>query len=301
MVYGNMKAILPLIIALVTGLLSSCSTTKNCSGLQNELDAYIAGKDARIGVAVIFDGKDTVQVNGKRDFPMLSVYKFPQAIAVADYCTKHGLDLDGMVSISAEEIKGDTWSPLRDKYGINDLRLSLREVLTYSLAQSDNNACDILFHLIGGTERADSVMKSMGYYDITIAATEDEMHKDLNLCYQNRSTPIAMARLFDAFYRQGLCHENPILEEVGKIMLDCQTGQNRLPKPLHGDKIGHKTGTGDVNSQGRIIGINDAGYVFLPNNHGYAITVFIADSAYNPKETETMIADISEIVRNFSR
>ena len=59
--------------------------------------------------------------------------------------------------------------------------------------------------------------------------------------------------------------------------------------------IGHKTGTGDVNSQGRIIGVNDAGYVFLPNKQGYAIAVFIADSGYGMTETEKMIADISEI------
>lgn len=289
---------LKIFYAILTLTMVSCSATKNYSRLQKELDAYVIGKDARIGVAVIFDGKDTVQVNGNRDFPMLSVYKFPEAIAVADYCTKNGLDLDGMVSISADEIKPDTWSPMREKYGIIDLRLSLREVLTYSLAKSDNNACDILFHLIGGPGVADSIMKSMGNADIVIGSTEDEMHKDVYLCYQNRATPIAMARLFDAFYRQGHCHGNPIMEEIGKIMIDCQTGQNRLPKPLQNTNaiIGHKTGTGDKNSQDRIIGINDAGYVFLTDIHGYSIAVFIADSAYDMEATEKMIADISEIV-----
>lgn len=284
-------------------LLCSCSARKPYAGLQRDLEAYVAGKDARLGIAVIFDGKDTVQVNGNKDFPMLSVYKFPQAIAVADYCTKHGLDLDGMVSISSDEIKPNTWSPMRDKYGINDLRLSLREVLTYSLAQSDNNACDILFNLIGGPEAADSIMKSMGYDDIVIGFTEDEMHKDIYLCYQNRSTPKAMARLFDEFYRQGLCRENLIMAEIGKIMMDCQTGVNRLPYPLQGTdvKIGRKTGTGDMNTQGRIIAINDAGYVFLPDGHGYAIAVFIADSAYDMKSTEQMIADISKIVYRYQQ
>ena len=37
------------------------------------LEDYIEDKDARIGIAVIIDGKDTVSVNGKREFPMLSV------------------------------------------------------------------------------------------------------------------------------------------------------------------------------------------------------------------------------------
>lgn len=292
-----------LFCALAISLFCSCSAGKNYSLLQKELDAYVEGKDARIGIAAIFDGKDTVQVNGNRDFPMLSVYKFPQAIAIADTFTKHGLDLDCMISISADDMKPNTWSPMREKYGRNDLLLSLREVLTYSLAQSDNNACDILFNLIGGPEVADSIMKSMGYDDIVIVSTEDEMHNDVYLCYQNRSTPIGMARLFDAFYRQGLCNENPIMEEIGKIMIDCRTGMDRLPKPLQKTDIpiGHKTGTGDKNTQGRFIGINDAGYVFLPNDHGYAIAVFVADSACDMETTEKMIADISEIVYNFSK
>lgn len=282
-------------------LLCNSSTTKNYSGLQKELEEFAEGKDARIGIAAIFDGNDTVQVNGNRDFPMLSVYKFPQAIAVADYCSKHGIDLDGIVNISYNEIKPDTWSPMRDKYGINDLQLSLREVLTYSLSHSDNNACDILFHLIGGPVVADSLMRNMGYEDIVIVSTEDEMHSNVYLSYQNRSTPIAMARLFDEFYRHRLSQQNPIMEDIAKIMIDCNTGMNRLIKPFQGTDaiIGHKTGTGDKNSEGRIIAINDAGYVFLSNNHGYAIAVFIADSAYDMETTERMIADISEIIYRY--
>lgn len=44
--------------------------------------------------------------------------------------------------------------------------------------------------------------------------------------------------------------------------------------------------------------MNDAGYVFLPDEQGYAIAVFIADSGYGMAETEKIIADISGIVFN---
>ena len=39
--------------------------------------------------------------------------------------------------------------------------------------------------------------------------------------------------------------------------------------------IGHKTGTGDRNPRGQIIGINDAGFVVLPNGQRYTIAVFV--------------------------
>lgn len=268
------------------------------SQIEQRLDTYIRAKSARIGVAVIINGTDTISVNGRQEFPMLSVYKFPQALAVADYCTNHNMSLNDTIRISAAEMKPDTWSPMRDKYGRKDMALPLSEILAYSVMHSDNNACDVLFQLIGGPQLADSLMKELGYDEIHIQSTEAEMHNDPNLCYANRATPLQMAALFDRFYRQAMRHDSPILEAVGAMMMQCVTGNNRLPLPLMptNAEIGHKTGTGDVNSQGRIIAVNDAGYVFLPNKQGYAIAVFIADSGYGMADTEKIIADISEIV-----
>ncbi len=237
-------------------------------------------------------------VNGKRDFPMLSVYKFPQALAVADYCHKHNISLNDTIRISADDLNPDTWSPMRDKYGRKDISLPLSEILAYSVQQSDNNACDVLFRLIGGPQVADSLMKCLGYDEIHILNTEDEMYRDPYLCYANRATPLQMASLFDQFYRREMRHDSRILEALGAMMMSCNTGNNRLPLPLMPTNamVGHKTGTGGMNSQGRITGVNDAGYVFLPNKQGYAIAVFVADSGYDMAETENIIADISEIV-----
>jgi len=266
--------------------------------LQNELTSFVEKKDARIGIAVIINGKDTVSVNGTKDFPMMSVFKFPQALAVADYCRKSGIGLTDSIFIKSGEMKENTWSPMRDKYGVCDLELPVSELLDYILQQSDNNACDILFRFIGGTSVADSLMKSLGYEDILITHTEDEMHRDPYLCYLNRTTPIEMARLFDQFYREEMRHDSPFHEFIAVSMMSCQTGLDRLLAPLmHTDAmIGHKTGTGDRNSQGRIMAVNDAGYIYLPDNTDYSIAVFIADSAYDMNETSKIIADISEIV-----
>ena len=284
------------------GKMSAGDETGYCDdtilGLQERLASYIQNKDARIGIAVIINGKDTVSVNGTREVPMMSVFKFPQSLAVADFCLKNNIELSDSIAIKGDEIKENTWSPMRERYGVRELKLPLTELLDYTLQQSDNNACDILFRFIGGTSVADSLMKSLGYEDILISHTEDEMHRDPYLCYLNRSTPIAMARLFDLFYRQDMRRESPVHEFIAASMMSCQTGLDRLPAPLilTDAKIGHKTGTGDINSQGRIMAVNDAGYIFLSDKTGYAIAVFVADSAYDMAETSKIIADISDIV-----
>ncbi|MDE6859744.1 MAG: class A beta-lactamase [Duncaniella sp.] len=266
--------------------------------IEQRLETFVKAQDARIGIAVIINGKDTVSVNGSKDFPMMSVFKFPQALAVADYCRKSGIGLTDSIFIKSDEMKENTWSPMRDKYGIRDIKLSVSELIDFILQQSDNNASDVLFRVIGGTSVADSLMKSLGYSDILITHTEEEMHRDPYLCYLNRSTPIEMARLFDRFYREEMRHDSQFHEFIAASMMSCQTGLDRLPAPLmHTDAmIGHKTGTGDRNSQGRIMAVNDAGYIYLPDKTGYAIAVFVADSAYDITETSKIIADISEIV-----
>ena len=278
----------------VTVVMPSCG--RNADVLESEIRAYIADKDARIGVAVMLDGEEYAEVNGSRDFPMLSVYKFPQALAVADYCRRNGLSFGDTLSIAAEEIEENTWSPMRERYGVSDMALPISELLGYTLQQSDNNACDVLFCLIGGTAVADSVMKAAGFENIVIASTEAEMHEDVYLCYQNRSTPLAMARLLHHFDGE-LRKEGREYEEIAALMETCETGMDRLAVALPGDVvIGHKTGTGDRNSQGRIIGINDVGYVHHPDGRRYVVAVFNADSAADAPATARMIADLSAII-----
>ncbi len=290
-------SLLSLIIVFRLGI-HACKANERCAGMEAQLIEYIAGKDARIGVAVIAHGQDTVSVNGNKDFPMMSVFKFPVALAVADYCRNNDIHPDDSVTVEADDIKTGTWSPMRDKYGVKTRRMPIAELLQFALQQSDNNACDILLNLIGGTAVADSVVKASGYDNIFIRFTEDQMHTDPHLCVLNSSTPVEMAGMFDRFYRIVISDGNPFHRSIGEMMTSCMTGKNRLPYALTdtGAAIGHKTGTGDVNRQGRITALNDAGYVTMPDGHGYSIAVFVADSAYNMAETEKIIADISEIV-----
>lgn len=53
--------------------------------LETQLKEAIKGKKAEIGIAVIIDGKDTITVNNDIHYPLMSVFKFHQALALADY------------------------------------------------------------------------------------------------------------------------------------------------------------------------------------------------------------------------
>lgn len=265
--------------------------------IEDALQKYISGKDARIGVSFIINGKDTVSVNGKWDFPMMSVVKFPLALTVAHWVDTNGMSLNDTVKFSENALNEDTYSPMLKKYGKSRNTMTVRELLEWSLVESDNNAADILLHRVGGTSGATSIMRQMGISDeIVIGASEEDMHRDPYLSYLNRATPLAMAQLFDRFYRE-LRNTSPY-HEISAMLEQCRTGLDRLAVPLlpTNATIGHKTGTGFPTPGGRISAINDCGYVCLLDGTSYSIAVFVADSGYDRTATSDIIAEISKIV-----
>ena len=266
--------------------------------IENALQEYINGKDARIGVAVIINGKDTVSVNGNRDFPMMSVVKFPLALTVVHWVDTNGMSLNDTVTFSENALNEDTYSPMLKKYGKSRNTMTIRELLEWSLAESDNNAADILLHRVGGTSGVTSIMRQMGISDeIVIGASEEDMHRDPYLSYLNRTTPLAMAQLFDKFNNE-MRNASQSYSEISVMLEQCRTGLDRLALPLlpTNAMIGHKTGTGFPTSEGRISAVNDCGYVNLSNGTRYSIAVFVADSGYDMAATSAIIAEISKIV-----
>lgn len=288
-------------LILAAAVFVSCSASINYAALKSELNDYIRQQDARIGIAVIINGNDTVDIHGNEDFPMLSVYKFPIALALADYYRSNELDFDQPIAVTQEGLHADTYSPMTDSIlrgcdPVPDtLWISARSILNYMLQQSDNNASDIAVKQLGGTQKVMDYLNAMGAPGINVVSTEAQMHDNINLCYLNSSSPLAMARLMERFLKHG---NDPLSMEIKQMLQSCTTGANRLALPLKTKNItiGHKTGTGFPLPDGGIMAVNDAGYVLLPDGRSYTIVVFIADSHNTLDRTETMIAHISELV-----
>lgn len=292
----NWKRTINLAIMLLTCLIKLQAQEE----LKKQLETMLGEIKAQVGAAIVLDGKDTLTLGNDFHYPMMSVFKFHQALAVANWLQQHGQTLDMTIRIEREDLKANTYSPLRDRYPEGGISMPVREMLTYTLQQSDNNACDILFRLTGGTAETDFYIRSLGITDFAITATEDEMHQDFSLCYTNWSTPLAAAQLLETFLAQDTIH-NKTLAFIHRTMTGCKTGTDRLAQPLLGTKsiIGHKTGTGGPDAQGKLIGINDIGFVYLPNGHRYTIAVFVTNSEEGPQATARIIARISETVYRY--
>lgn len=294
-----MKKSLERIHKVIAGIIFSVLALPVCAqqeSLSEELHQAIKEVKAQIGIAVIIDGKDTVTVNNTTRYPMLSVFKFHQALAVMDYLNRHHFQVDTRLHIDKTDLKPDTYSPLRDQYPNGNIEMSVMELLKYTLQQSDNNACDILFKYIGGPKVTDAYIRSLGIRNFAITATEEDMHRNVSTSYSNWTSPLEAAILLEIFLYEDLFPES-YREFIYQTMIECQTGKGRLPFPLPEEVvIGHKTGSSDRNEKGQRIGTNDIGFVILPNGHHYSIAVFVKDSEEQDKTNEGIIAEISRIV-----
>lgn len=281
-------------------LLLPISAIARTAALQKLIENMLKDRQAEVGVAVIIDGRDTIAINNDRKYPMASVMKFHQALAVADYLQRRGLPVDTMIHVGMEEMRPETWSPMRDDYPDGEVGLTIRELLAYTLGQSDNNACDVLYDRTGGPAATDRYIRSLGIDGFAISYTEADMHEDPSRSAGNWTTPLAAAQLMERFAairdeRHG------IFDYIFRIMADCRTGTDRLPKPLQGSgaTVAHKTGTDFSTAEGHPAGINDLGLIVLPDGRHYSIAVFIKESKEDMAATEGIIAAVSDIVYHY--
>ena len=286
------------IVSIIAGLsvaLASCTSDRS---LQRDLEEYIESSGAEIGVAVITDRGDTICVNNDSRYPMNSVVKLYQAMAVAATLEQRGTPLDTVITISRDELHPTTYSPIRDNYPGDTLRLTVARLLEYSLQLSDNNAFDIMADRISGIPSIQNHVSSLGINDFAITVNEREMCDNPILAEENWNHPLSAAMLINALFTKQL-YAADYQNFLKHTLVSCETGADRLASPLKatGATIGHKTGTGFPSPDGMPQGINDVGFVTLPDGQSYAIAVFVRSSTSDMPSTENMIARISEITR----
>lgn len=263
--------------------------------LRQKIQRIASSVDGKLGIAVLdLAGKDTLTVNGKGHFAMQSVYKFHLGLAVLDQVDKGKFKLEQQILVKKKDLLPNTWSPLREKYPTGEVEIPLSELLQFTVAQSDNNGCDILFNLVGSPKRVDTYIKSLGIKDVAISTTEQEMHQDPKVQYTNWSTPWSAVKLLEKFYQKKMLSASSH-DFMWKILAEATTGSQKLKGLLpKGTIVAHKSGLSGADDKGLTAATNDIGIVTLPNGKHFAIAVFYGNTKMSDKESDRVIAEVSK-------
>lgn len=269
------------------------------SNLRKDIASIIENKKATVGVAIIYNGTDTLTVNNQYRYPMMSVYKFHLALAILDNLDKRGLSLDQQIYVPQSALYPNTHSPLRDAKPEGNFYMTARELLKYSVALSDNNACDILFSFLGSTDYVEHYIKNLGIQKIAITKTEKDMSANFDYQYDNWTTPYAAVELLKTFHQQKLFA--PVYKDfLWNTLIETSTGKDKIKGLLpEGTIVGHKTGMSSRNSNGVKAADNDLGFIILPNGRILYIAVFIVNSVENDATNASIIAQISKAAYDY--
>lgn len=275
---------------------------------QSSLTAVLADSLSRIasacpgemGVAVIVNDAETVTVNNQSVYPMMSVFKVHQALALCDDFDKSGLSLDTLMRINRGELDSNTWSPMMKDHPESVMSLTARDLLRYTLTQSDNNASNLLFKRLVDVAKTDSFVATIiPRSSFRIAYTEEEMAADHDRAYANYTSPLGAAILMNRLFTEKLVSDGK-QDFIKNTLKECETGTDRIAAPLleePGAVIAHKTGSGYVDENGVLVAHNDVAYICLPhNNICYTLAVFVKDFKGNETQASRYIARASAVV-----
>lgn len=268
--------------------------------LEQKINTIIKDKKATVGISILgFENGFKYNKNGDKKLPMQSVFKFHIAAAVLDFVDKGRLSLDQKVLLAKSNLMENTWSPLRDKYPNGNIEVPLSEILEFTVAKSDNNGCDILLKLLGGTKTVQKFMDSKGIKGFQIKYNEADMHKEWNAQYENYSTAKSAVDVLKKFY-DGKLLSKKSTDYLMKVMLSTSTGINKLIEQLpKNTPVARKTGASGKNNAGLTGAENEIAIVTLPNGKQYAIAVFVSNSTETGEVNCKMISDISKTVWDY--
>lgn len=298
-----------LLLWLAASALSSCrknsSTTESdkqkydIETLKDSLEKIAAEYQGEIGIAVLTDRGDTLTVNNEDKYPLMSVFKLHQAVATCRFLEEHGQTPDTLLVIPRAALNPDTWSPMLKDHTSDTLRLTVKDLMRYTLMQSDNNASNYMFdNLLGVTDVDSFIATLIPRESFRLAVTEAGMWRDHSLCYRNHSSPLGAAMLIDRLFTDSIIG-NPEQEMIRTALRECATGTDRIVAPLaeiEGVTVAHKTGSGFRDADGILTAHNDVAFITLPDGRHYTLAVLVKDFHGDEKGAASAIARISATV-----
>lgn len=261
--------------------------------------------EMRHGVAVSVNGQKCDEFCSCENemFPLMSIVKFPLSIVVLHRVEEGKLSMNQIFELSASDMDAQTWSPLQRRYPKGGT-FALRELLQACICESDNNACNYLFSLVGGPQEVQHFFSQQYGSDFPLRVTQIEKSiKNPQGVEGNFAAPVAILQLLEDVYAAAYCSgEKSLLSAASasyllEVMAQTHTGNLRLRAGLSNIniKFAHKTGSSGV-ANGRTLAHHDAGIIMRPDRSYACVVSFISDSNESEEQMNAQHSSTARIV-----
>jgi beta-lactamase class A len=302
---------------------SANQTAAADAALSRRLDAIARPFDGRVGVAFrVLETWRNYQLRGGERFPMASVYKFPIALTLLSMVDRGQLRLDEELHVGSQDLSIDH-SPIAEDFPEMGRTLTIFDLVTAMIVDSDNTASDVLLRKIGGPSAVMQNLTRLGIVGMRVDRSELAIDADalraarpaafdradratltkledsltpgeqdaMQRAYVNdprdTSTPSAIAELLTLFQLG-----RAVSPESTALLLQLMTRAHpRLSLKLpEGTPVAHKTGTGWGS-------FNDVGIITLPNGEHLIIALLLSQTQdLTLKAGDALVAEAARAV-----
>ncbi len=279
--------------------------------------------DGVAGLAAIdLDTGQRIVFHETEPFPMASVYKVPVGIAFLQRVDRGEVSLDTKVTLGPDDFHAGA-SIIADEAKGQPVTLTLGELFTHMVRDSDNSAVDYLFAHYVAPKEVMKVLYAIGVRGVDVSRPEamiigqmlnegdvietreryakrvksistPEQVEGLKKFWRDtrdNATPIAMADLYAKLYRHQVGLKPASEELLLKAMRDAAAGPDRIRAGIPADAtLAHKTGTMPGT-------LNDGGIITSPDGkHHIAIAVFTKWSQGTEPDRAKVVAQMTKAV-----
>jgi beta-lactamase class A len=271
---------------------SKASRALPAADLHDEVKRIAASTGAKVGVSIVhLESGNSAAIAADKALPLFSVYKLALAVAVLKEVEAGRLALDRSVTITASDVAPGV-GPNADRWKAVPATFTIKQLLEFSLMESDNTSSDKLLTLLDGPAAVTKRLRALGVTGIDLrGGTHDVLNRP---DHPNLASPKALTDLLASL------HAGRLLAPAEKAVLwdflgRSRTGLNRIRGLLPiGTPVIDKTGTGRTGTA-----TNDVGIITLPDNRGHlALAVLIIGSKRPLAEQERAIAEIARAAFN---
>ena len=278
---------------LLLALAAAPLAAQRDSTLRSRLASIARTSRGRLGVGVeVLETGRRVVVNDDFHYPMQSVYKLPIAMAVLHRVDAGELGLDSVVEVRPGDfVSAGQHSPVRDAHP-EGTELTIRELLRFTVAESDGSTSDVALRLAGGPSRVMRYLRGLGVRDLVVATTEQEIGRDSRVQFRDWTTPSGSLSLLRALAR-GHALSDSSHAVLMRYLTTGTRGTSRIAGLLpRGTPVAHKPGSSGT-AAGVTAATNDIGIVTLPNGQHMAIAVLLANARGGDAARDSVIARAS--------
>lgn len=286
------------LVAITISFFSICfsafaepQVTDSSNSVKEKLAALETSAGGKIGIAAINTGNNKqFQYRGGERFPVGCTSKVIGVAAILKNSMSDPSLLPQKVTYTKKDVDLSGWSPVTKNH-LND-GMTVAELCSAAIMQSDNTAMNLLMKRVGGPEGVTAFARSMGDNTFRLNRWFPKEASSIPGDMRDTSTPVAMAKSFRHLVLGDVLASSQ-REQLQSWLINSVTGKSRIRAGVPaGWVVGDKTATGDYGTT------NDIAVIWPPQGAPIVVAIYFTRNSKEASHREDVLAAATRIVIN---